>query len=394
MLTNRQIFFNHIAQTSAAPMALEITEANGIEMTDANGKKYLDLISGISVSNAGHANSKVIDAVYEQMKKFSHLMVYGEFIQHPQTVLAKYLVDHLPSKLNSVYFTNSGSEAVEGAMKLVKRYTSRSEIISCNHAYHGSTQGALSLMGDEHFKSSFRPLLPGNTQIRFNNEIDLEKITNRTAAVFIEPIQGEAGVVLPNKNYLQQLSVRCHETKTLLVFDEIQTGGGRTGKRFAFEKFNVIPDVLLLAKSLGGGLPLGAFITSKEIMSSLSHDPVLGHITTFGGNAVCCAAGLAAMKIIDEQYLIEQVEEKENLFRKLLVHPKIKSVRSCGLLMAIEFESAEINFKIIESAIQQGVLTDWFLFAPHSMRIAPPLIISNAEIEKACNVILKAIDQI
>ena len=392
MQSNRQIFLQHLAQTSATPLMLEIVKAQGIYLNDAEGKQYMDLISGISVSNVGHAHPKVIDAIYQQSKKFSHLMVYGEFVQYPQTQFAEFLANKLPQHLNCVYFTNSGSEATEGAMKLAKRFTGRAEIISMKKAYHGSTQGALSLMGDEYFKSAFRPLLPATTQIRFNCFDDLQFITEKTAAVFTEPIQAEAGVVLPTEGYLQALRNRCDEVGALLVFDEIQTGGGRTGSWFVFETMNVVPDVLLLAKSLGGGLPLGAFISSHEMMLSLSNNPVLGHITTFGGNAVCCAAGLAAWKVIDDEHLINVLGEKQTIFQNLLIHREIKAVRCSGLLIAVEFETEKKCFDVIQRCLKNGLLTDWFLFASNCLRIAPPLIISKQEIEKACEIILKSID--
>jgi acetylornithine/succinyldiaminopimelate/putrescine aminotransferase len=322
-----------------------------------------------------------------------HLMVYGEFVQSPQVDFAKLLVDNLPANLNAIYFVNSGGEAVEGAMKLAKRYTNKTEIISFNNAYHGSTHGSLSVMGNEEFKNAFRPLLPNCKQIAFNNIEALKAITEETACVLVEPIQGEAGTIVPDKNYLKQLREKCTETNTLLIADEIQCGFGRTGKLFAFEHFDFTPDILCLAKAMGGGMPLGAFIASKEIMHTLSNNPILGHITTFGGHPVCCAAGNAAMEVLLEEKLIEKVQEKEDLFKKLLVHPKIKSINGMGLLLSIEFENFEQNKTIIDKCIEEGLITDWFLFCDYSMRIAPPLIITNEEIENACAIILKAIDQ-
>lgn len=396
-MTNREIFFKHLAQTSPAPPALEIKNAKGIYLHGADGKKYIDLISGISVSNVGHGNAKVASAIKKQLNRHSYVMVYGEYILAPQVEYANLLRKYLPKKLDNVYFTSSGSEAVEGALKLAKRFKGKTEIIAFKNAYHGSTHGALSVMGNETFKQAFRPLLPDVRFIEFNNEKHLEQITDKTACVIVEPIQGEAGVISPklqvtshksqDKNFLQLLRERCNQTGTLLIFDEIQTGMGRTGKLFAFEKYKVVPDILCLAKAFGGGMPLGAFISSKEIMSTLSHNPVLGHITTFGGHPLSCAAGKEAMKIT--KYEIRNTNAKGNLFKKLLKHPRIKEVRGEGLLLAVQFGSEEENKKIISRCVESGVITDWFLFNPSAMRIAPPLIIAEKEIRKACAVILK-----
>lgn len=391
MLSNRQLFLNYVAQTSETPLGLEIERAEGIYLYSPDGKKYIDLISGISVSNVGHSHPKVVRAIKEQVDKFMHLMVYGEYIQSPQTLLAKALNDLLPDTLQSVYFVNSGSEAIEGAMKLAKRYTGRTELISFKNAYHGSTQGSLSLMGSEEFKSAFRPLLPNTRQIRFNEPEDFKFITEKTAAVFVEPIQGEAGAVVPEKNYLKKLSEHCISVGALLVADEIQCGFGRTGTFFAFEQFEFTPDVLCLAKGMGGGMPIGAFISSKEIMNSLTNNPILGHITTFGGHAVCCSAALATINVLKDEKLAEGVAEKEELFRTLLKHPAIKSIRGKGLLLALEFESYEQNKKIIDTCIENGVITDWFLFNSHSMRLAPPLTITSEQIKTACELILQSI---
>lgn len=391
-MTNRELFFRYVAQTSPAPPALEITGASGIYLYGKSGKKYMDLISGISVSNAGHGNPTVQGAIRKQLEKHKYVMVYGEFIVAPQVEYANLLVKHLPRQLNNVYFTSSGSEAIEGALKLAKRFTGRSEIISFRNSYHGSTHGALSIMGNEYFKQAYRPLLPGIRFLEFNNEKELEQISPAAACVIIEPVQGEAGVVVPEKDFLKMLRKRCDETGTLLIFDEIQTGMGRTGKMFAFEKYGTVPDILCLAKALGGGMPLGAFVSSKEIMSTLSHDPVLGHITTFGGHPVSCAAGMAAFRVVKEK--IREVRRKEKLFKKLLFHPRIKEVRGEGLLLAVQFSSEEENKKIISKGIENGVITDWFLFRPDAMRIAPPLIISEKEILRACQIILKSIDEV
>ena len=394
MLTQRQLFINHLAQTSDAPLALEIESAQGVYLKDASGKKYLDLISGISVSNVGHRHPAVLKAIQEQLDKYMHLMVYGEYIQAPQVKLARLISDLLPAKLSSVYFVNSGSEAIEGAMKLAKRYTGRTEVIAFKNAYHGSTQGSLSIMGNEEFKQAFRPLLPDIKQLAYNNIQQLEHITDRTAAVFVETLQGEAGAIAPQGDFLKQLQRRCVATGTLLIADEIQTGFGRTGKLFAFEHYDIVPDILCIAKGMGGGMPIGAFISSKEIMNSLTNNPVLGHITTFGGHPVCCAASYATLQVLLDEKLIEQVEEKEKLFRELLVHPAIKSIHGKGLLLALEFDSYDQNKMIIDACIENGVITDWFLFNAHSMRIAPPLTITSEEIREACGIILKCVKAI
>ena len=391
MISNRQLFLNNIAQTSDAPLMLEIEKAEGCWLYDVNGKKYLDMISGISVSNLGHQNTAIKKAIRDQLDKYSYLMVYGEFIQSPQIKLAEWLTAHLPQNLNAVYYTNSGSEAVEGAIKLVKRITGRTEIISFRNSYHGSTQGALSLGNNEERKNAFRPLIPDNRILDFNNFDQLEFITERTAAVIIEIVQAEAGVILPSANYLTAIRNKCNATGALLIFDECQTGFGRTGKLFGFEKYNVIPDVLVLGKAFGGGMPLGAFIASKEMMDTFTNHPVLGHLTTFGGHPVSCAAGLAATEELMRLNLISDVERKAELIKKNLIHPKIKSIRNSGLLMAIEFESAEFNLALNRKLIEAGLLTDWFLFAPNCLRIAPPLIISDEEMEFAVEKILQCI---
>ncbi|MBI2269157.1 MAG: aspartate aminotransferase family protein [Bacteroidetes bacterium] len=394
MISPRELFIKHVAQTSPFPLALEIDRADGCYIYDTSGKQYLDMISGISVSNLGHCHPSVVQAVKQQAGKYMHVMVYGEYIQSPQVQLAVLLSSLLPSALQSVYFVNSGAEAIEGALKLAKRYTGRTELISFKNSYHGSTQGALSLMGDERLKQPFRPLLPDVGHLEFNNVEDLNFITKRTAAVVIEPVQAEAGVILPREGFLQKLRERCTETGALLIFDEIQTGYGRTGKLFACEHYNVIPDVLCLAKGMGGGMPLGAFVSSQKIMSGLAADPELGHITTFGGNPVCCAAGLATLQTIVTEKLVNDVEKKHDLIIDHLKHPLIREVRSKGLLIAVEFESFELNKRIIDACIQKGVIVDWFLFNMKSMRIAPPLIISVEEIKKACHTILDCMDTI
>jgi acetylornithine/N-succinyldiaminopimelate aminotransferase len=394
MLTQRQLFLQYVAQTSDAPLGLEIEKAEGVYLYDVAGKKYIDLISGIGVSALGHCHPNVVQAVQEQAAKYMHTMVYGEYVQSPQVQLAKYLCDVLPSTLNAVYFTNSGTEATEGAMKLAKRYTGKTEIISCYNSYHGSTQGALSLNGDEYFKSAYRPLLPYVRQIRYNTFEDIQLITKKTAAIFLEPVQAEAGVIVSDKGYLEAVRKRCDETGTLLVFDEIQTGCGRTGNLFRFQTENVIPDILLVGKAFGGGLPLAAFIADIEIMQVLQNNPVLGHITTFGGNAVCCAAGLASLQIISEQRLYEQAAQKAQLFIQLLNHAAIQKIHHCGLMMALYLDNFDNLRKVINECLENGLVTDWFLFANNCMRIAPPLIITEEEIQIACNIIIKALDKV
>jgi acetylornithine/N-succinyldiaminopimelate aminotransferase len=387
-MNQRELFLRHVAQTSDAPMALEIVKAEGTELVDTAGKKYLDLIGGISVANVGHRHPEVVKAIREQTDSYLHVMVYGEFIESPEVQFAKFLTDHLPQQLNSVYFTNSGTEAVEGAMKLAKRATGRTQIIAFENSYHGSTQGALSIMGSEYWRNAFRPLLPDILHLNYNTAASLQSITESTACVIAETIQAEAGIIAPSSEWMQALRKRCDETGTLLVLDEIQTGFGRTGKLWGFENFNIVPDIILLGKALGGGMPLGAFIANRQIMATLSADPVLGHITTFGGHPVCCAAGMAAMKALINEKMIESVKAKESLFRSLLIHPKIKTVRSFGLWLAIEFESFETNKKIIDRCISNGLVTDWFLFAANCLRISPPLIITEDEIKRAAKILL------
>ncbi|WP_167437820.1 aspartate aminotransferase family protein [Pedobacter miscanthi] len=392
MLTQRQLFLQHNAQTSPEPLMLEFVRAKGVYIYDAADKKHLDLIAGIGVSNVGHCHPAVVEAIQKQAETYMHLMVYGEYVQTPQVNFAKALADILPSNLSCTYFLNSGTEAVEGAMKLAKRYTRRKGFIAFKNAYHGSTQGAESLMESDFYSSGYGPFLPHVSFIEHNNINDLEKITTEIAAVFIEPIQGEAGIRVADLSYMQALRAKCTETGTLLIFDEIQSGFGRSGKMFAFEHYQVVPDVLLLAKGIGGGMPIGAFISSLQIMSVLSHTPILGHMTTFGGHPVCCAAGLATLRTLVDQHIVDEVEEKGQLFKQLLKHPAIKEIRGKGLMLAVEFENFEINKKIIDACILDGVLSDWFLHCSNSMRIAPPLIITKEEIEEACAIILKNIN--
>jgi acetylornithine/succinyldiaminopimelate/putrescine aminotransferase len=394
MITRRDFFFRHLAQTSDSPPALDITRAEGCNLYDANGKEYLDLISGIAVSSLGHGNVEIKKAIHRQVDEHLHLMVYGEYIVTPQVELVKNLAEHLPANLQKIYLTNSGAEATEGAMKLAKRFTGRTEFISFRNSYHGSTQGALSICGNEELKNSFRPLLPGHRIIEFNSTKDLNFINNQTAAVFVEPIQAEAGVILPENGFLKALREKCTETKTLLVFDEIQTGMGRTGSMFAFNDLGIVPDILLLGKAFGGGMPLGAFISSHEIMNTLTYRPVLGHLTTSGGHPVSCAAALASLKILSETVILQSVLIKEYIFRSLLVHPLIKSVRGKGLFIAIEFDNEVINKKIIQRCFEKGLLTDWFLFSSNCLRIAPPLTITENEIRMACKIINESMESL
>ncbi|NOU19976.1 MAG: aspartate aminotransferase family protein [Bacteroidales bacterium] len=395
MLSLRQLFLKHVAQTSESPLSLEIERAEGVYLFGSDGKRYFDLISGVSVSNVGHCHPRVVEAVNIQTSKYMHLMVYGEYIQYPQVRFAQRLTSILPEALNNVYFVNSGSEAVEGALKLAKRYTGRSEIISFVNAYHGSTHGALSVMGNEEPKRAFRPLLPGIKQIQFNFLPDLDLITKKTACVIVEPVQGEAGIISPIDGFLDKLRKKCNDTGSLLIFDEIQTGFGRTGKMFAFNKYGVIPDILLLAKAMGGGMPLGTFISSKTIMDSLSTNPPLGHITTFGGHPVSCASAIAALDVLIDERLIEGVDEKAKIFYdKLSKHPNVKEIRSDGLFMAIEVGSFEKILKLIKVALNNGVVLDWFLFCNTAFRVAPPLSITIKECHDAADLLLKSLDEI
>ncbi len=394
MPSKRQLFLQHVAQTSPFPLMLEIERAEGMYLYGPGGERYLDLIAGIGVSSLGHRHRRVIEAVKQQLDKYLHTLVYGEFVLAPQVELATLLAAHLPDPLESVYFVNSGTEATEGAMKLAKRYTGRTEIVACRRAYHGSTQGAASLMWPKDFTQAYHPLLPGIRHIEFNCLPCLEKITERTACVIMETVQGEWGVRPPAPGYLQQVRRRCDETGALLVFDEIQAGYGRTGTLFAFEQYGAVPDILLLAKGMGGGMPIGAFVSSREIMNALTHDPILGHITTFGGHPVSCAAALATLQTLLDEKLIDQVKAKEKLFRDYLHHPAIREVRSAGLWMAVEMEDFDFIQAVIKRCLANGLITDWFLFNNRSLRIAPPLIIREEEIRQACEIILEAVEQV
>lgn len=392
MPTATDIFKRNQAQTFPFPSCIEITSAKGSYITDVNGKAYLDFVAGVSACTLGHSNPIIIEAVKDQLDKYTHVMVYGEFVQSPQYRLAKLLTDNLPENLSTTYFVNSGAEAIEGAMKLAKRATGRSEIISCKDSYHGSTQGALSIMGNEEHKAKYRPLLPNCNQIIYNDENSLKNITRDTAAVVIEPIQGGTGFVTPNKNFLSKVRERCTKTGALLIFDEIQTCFGRLGTLFGFGRYNAIPDILCIAKGMGGGMPIGAFISSWELMNLLTFKPKLGHITTFGGHPVNCAASLACLEHLLATDIMQEVEGKEQLFKKHLTHPKIKEVRGNGLMLAIEFDDEELSQKVVEQSLEMGLILFYFLFTKTAIRITPPLTITKDEIIKGCNVIKNILD--
>lgn len=387
----RHSFFRSLAQTSDFPLALEVERAEGVWMYGPGGQRWMDLISGIGVSSLGHRHPRVVEAIHEQVDRHLHVMVYGELVQAPQVRLAELLCAHLPAALNRVYLVSSGAEAIEGALKLAKRCTGKTELISCINAYHGSTHGALSIMGSEYFKQAYRPLLPDTRLIAYNNFEDIARITSRTAAVVVETVQGESGYIPPLPGYLHALRRRCTETGTLLVFDEIQCGYGRTGSLWAFEQEGVVPDVLCLAKAMGGGMPIGAFIASETLMEQLQDHPYLGHITTFGGHPVSAAAALAALQVITEERLWEGVPEKARQFAQNLRHPRIRSITGRGLMIGVEFGSFAENKTIIDACIRKGLLTDWFLFNAHTMRLAPPLTITPGEIDWACEVILSVL---
>ena len=390
---SKKIFLTHLAQTSPYPFQIAVDHAEGVYLYSPEGKRYMDLISGIGVSNLGHRHPKVIEAIKKQLDKHLHVMVYGEYIQSTPNLLAKKLADLLPPQLSCSYFVNSGTEANEGALKLAKRFTGRTEIISFKKSYHGSTHGSLSVSGNEIKKTAFRPLLPDIHFIEFNNLNDLEFITSKTACVIVETIQGDAGVRIPAHQYMQAVRKKCTDAGALLILDEIQCGMGRTGTLFAFEQFGIVPDILTVAKAFGGGLPIGAFISSNAIMQSLTHDPMLGHITTFGGNPVCCASALATLHVIEDEKILLNVEAKGKMIQEKLVHPKIKEIRRIGLMFAIDFDSEERVNNIVNHAKENGVICYWFLSHPYSLRIAPPLTISEEEISIACTILLQAIEQ-
>ena len=393
MTQNQERFLRYQGQTSSTPMMIEIEKAHGTYLYNKDGKKYIDLISGIGPSVLGHQHPKITQATKDQIDKHMHVMVYGEYVQSPQSKLAEKLASKLPQNISVSFFVNSGSEAVEGALKLAKRHTGRRKIISCTNSYHGSTHGSLSVGGDENQKRAFRPLLPGIQHINFGEEKALNAITEETAAFIVETIQGEAGVIQASKKYWKAVRKKCDETGTLLILDEIQCGVARTGKFSAFEHYDITPDILCLAKGLGGGMPIGAFISSKEIMQTLEENPILGHITTFGGHPVSCAAALATLEALEEENILDSVIEKSELFKKHLIHPEIKEIRNLGLLMAVKFSGFDIVKKIIDESAKSGLLTDWFLYCNNSIRIAPPLNISNEEIIESCKILLDSIDK-
>lgn len=394
MLSNRQLFLLNTAQTSTSPRLIEIEKAEGLYLYGPDGQKYMDLVSGFAVSNIGHRHPRVLTAIRDQLEKYLHVTVYGEFIQAPQVALATKLLEQLPSTLNNIYFVNSGTEATEGAMKIAKKYTGRSAFIAAKKAYHGSTQGALSLMGDEKYKIPYEPLLPNITYINYNELNDLSKITTDTAGVVLEAVQGEAGIRVPDINYMQQLRKRCNETGALLILDEIQTGLGRTGKLFAFEHYGIVPDILLTAKGLGGGMPIGAFIARREIMDVIKENPILGHITTFGGHPVSCAAALASLTVILEEKLMDTVPQKHEIFKAHLKHPLIKEVRGIGLMMCIQLTSFQQVEAVSKYCAENGVMIDWFLHHETALRVSPPLIIKEEEIIAACTVIKQGLDRL
>lgn len=394
LFTNRQLFLAHQAQTSKFPVLLEIAKAEGNYLFDVSGKKYLDLISGISVSHLGHGNEQVKNAIIEQLNLHQHVMIYGEFVQSVQTRLATLLTSLLPQNLDCVYLLNSGAEATDVALKLAKRVTGRAEMIACKNAYHGSTHAALSLNSEEYYKQAFRPLLPGIDFINFNDIQSLEKIDRNTACVITEVVQGEAGYIAAEPEFLQALRWRCNETNTLLIFDEIQSGMGKTGKLFAFEHYGIIPDILLLGKALGAGMPMGAVITSGKHMEAFTENPILGHITTFGGHPVTAAAAHAGIEVLLQSNLLSEVEEKEQLFRKHLVHPGIKNISGKGLMLALLLDNFDNNLKVIQGCLQDGIITDWFLFANNRIRISPPLTITRDEIERACQILLDNLNKV
>ena len=394
MISHKELFLLNNAQTSTSPNMLEVDHAEGLYLYDKQGKSYMDLVSGFAVSNIGHRHPKVLEAIRGQLDKYLHLTVYGEFVQSPMVLFAQKLISVLPESLNNVYFVNSGTEATEGALKLAKRFTGRSQIISCHHSYHGSTHGALSVMGNEHYKQKYRPLLPGVSFITFGKEQDLELITTDTACVIMETVQGEAGIRVASEDYMLKLRAKCTATGTLLILDEIQAAFGRTGTLFAFENYGIVPDILLLAKALGGGMPIGAFIANRDVMGVLKDNPILGHITTFGGHPVSSVSGLASLNVILEETLVAGVNAKGELFRSLLVHPLIREIRGKGLMMSIQLDSFEQVEKVSKLCAAEGVIIDWFLHCETALRVAPPLIITEAEIQKACSVILKALDSL
>ena len=387
-------FFKYQAQTSPHPLAIEISHAKGSYIYDTDGKAHLDFVAGVSANSLGHNNSKVTTAIKNQLDAYSHVMVYGEFIQKPQVALCKILAENSPENLNSVYITNSGTEATEGALKLAKRVTSRSEIIAAKNSYHGNTMGAMSVSGVERQNQAFRPLVPGTKFIEFNNEVDLEKITHKTAAVILETIQGGAGFIEPQNDFLTKVKKKCDEVCALLILDEIQTGIGRTGTFWGFENYNVIPDIIITGKGLGGGMPIGAFISSFEMMGLLKDNPKLGHISTFAGHPVIAAAGNATVTEILNQNLLAESIRKEQIIRKHLVHNAIKEIRGKGLMLAVIVETPDIAAQIIYQCLKNGLILFFLLFEGRAMRVSPPLNISDQDLEKGCKIILKSINEV
>jgi len=387
-------FFKYQAQTTPHPLALEISHAEGSYIYDTSGNRHLDFVAGVSACTLGHCHPRVVSAIKTQAEKYLHVMVYGEYIQEPAVKLAKLLAENLPKSINTTYLVNSGTEAIEGALKLARRATGRTQLIFANKAYHGNTMGSMSVMGFEERKNAFKPLLPNCFPINFNDEVDLQKITSETAAIILETIQGGAGFILPQNDYLKKVRQRCDETGTLLILDEIQPGFGRTGKLFAFEHFGIVPDILVMGKGMGGGMPIGAFTASHNVMSLLQRNPKLGHITTFGGNPVIAAAALATLRELTETNLIEQTLQKEKLFRKLLKHPLIKEVRGRGLMLAAMVETPEIASKVILACKESGLILFWLLFEDRAIRITPPLTISNDEIEEGCKILTEVLDSL
>ncbi len=392
-MNTKELFIKHQGQTSPYPSCLEVDAASGSTITDIQGKQYIDLIAGVSACTLGHCHPIILEAVTKQASKYMHIMVYGEFIQKPQLKLARLLSEVLPKTLNSTYFVNSGVEAIEASMKLAKRFTGRSQMISCKDSYHGSTHGALSIMGTETYKQKYRPLLPDCTHIVFNDINSLSAITEKTAAVILEPIQGATGFIVGSQEFMNAVRLKCNETGALLVFDEIQTCFGRTGTMFGFEQFNVVPDILCMAKGMGGGLPIGSFTCSTEIMHVLKENPMLGHITTFGGHPISCEASLATLNYLNDSDIMKEVQSKEKLIRELLVHTKIKEIRGKGLMLALEFNESTICQKVVSKGMELGIITFFFLFTDTAVRLSPPLIISESELRKACSIILKILDE-
>ena len=391
-MNRKELFFEHQSQITEAPIGLEVSHAKGIYIFDKHGKKYIDLVAGVSACTLGHSNKQILQSINQQLSKYTHVMVYGEYIQDPQINLAKKLAEKLPKKLNCSYFVNSGTESIEGAIKLAKRTTKKHEIIYCENSYHGSTHGSLSYMGNEKRKSNYRPLLPGGKMIRFNSMKDLKVITKKTAAVIVELVQSGSGFQVASKEWVKKIRNLCDKFNTILIFDEIQTCFGRTGKLFGFQKYKITPDILCIAKGMGGGMPIGCFISSKKMMKNFQNNPVLGHITTFGGHPVNCVAALKTLEILNKNNIIHQISKKEKLFKKLLSHKEILNIHGIGLMLGVQFKSEEICDLVIKTCRKNGLLAFYFLFEKRSMRISPPLTITEKEIRKSCKIIIKSIN--